>query len=42
MKEKLFSSGAEAVDSSGEWLAVPIKSEMTRMSRVIKDDDTRE
>ena len=42
VKEKLFNSGMEAVASSPEEFAATIKSEMTRMDKVIKDAGLRE
>jgi len=42
VKEKLFKSGMEAVASSPEEFAATIKSEMSRMDKVIKDAGLRE
>jgi tripartite-type tricarboxylate transporter receptor subunit TctC len=41
VKERLFNTGMETVGSSPERLAVTVKSEITRMSRVIKDAGIR-
>jgi tripartite-type tricarboxylate transporter receptor subunit TctC len=38
VKEKLFSSGVEAVGSSPEQLAATVKTDMARMGKVIKDN----
>ncbi len=42
VKEKLFSSGVETVGSSPQQLAITMKSEMARTSKVIKDAGIRE
>ena len=42
VKEKLFNSGIEVIASSPEEFAATIKSEMTRMDKVIKDAGLRE
>jgi tripartite-type tricarboxylate transporter receptor subunit TctC len=42
VKEKLFNTGVEVVASSPEQLAATMKSEMTRMGKVIKDAGIRE
>ena len=42
VKEKFFNAGAEVVGSSPEQLAVTMKSEMIRLSKVIKDAGIRE
>lgn len=41
VKERLFAAGAEVVASSAEELTAKIKSEMTRMGKVIKDAGIR-
>lgn len=41
VKERLFAAGAEVVASSAEELTATIKSEMTRMGKVIKDAGIR-
>ena len=41
VKERLFNAGMETVGSSPEQLAVTVKSEITRMSKVIKDAGIR-
>lgn len=41
VKERLFNSGVEVVGSSPEQLAAKMKSEMTRMGKVIKDAGIR-
>jgi tripartite-type tricarboxylate transporter receptor subunit TctC len=41
VKERLFNAGMETVGSSPEQLAVTVKTEITRMSKVIKDAGIR-
>ena len=41
VKEKLFNTGGEAVGSTPQFLAATMKSEITRMSKVIKDTGIR-
>jgi tripartite-type tricarboxylate transporter receptor subunit TctC len=41
VKEKLFSSGVEAVSSSPERLAMMVKSEVTKLGKMIKDAGIR-
>ena len=41
VKEKLFNAGMETVGSSPERLAATLKSEVERMSKVIKDAGIR-
>ena len=42
MREKLLGAGVESVGSTPEEFAAVIKSEMTRMGKVIKDAGIRE
>ncbi len=42
IKEKLFNAGVEAVGSSPEQLSITVKSEMTRLGKIINDAGIRE